>query len=114
MRLSATTTSPPAAFDPASVNYREGFPTSLGREPRERSATLVNYFKPTQQYLRRVHGARRPHFGTSDHLFGHYFYDWYHQPAIYNPTNLASYTSYFNTRYQNALLSETHTFTTNI
>ena len=53
-------------------------------------------------------------FGANDHLFGHYYYDCFIQAPIYNPTNLSSYTSYFNTRYQNALLSETHTFTNNL
>jgi hypothetical protein len=53
-------------------------------------------------------------FGANDHLFVRYFYDWFQQPAIYNPANLQSYTSYFNTRYQNALLAETHTFTPNL
>ena len=40
--------------------------------------------------------------------------NYFDQAPIYDPTNLASYTSYFNTRYQNALLSETHTFTNNL
>jgi hypothetical protein len=53
-------------------------------------------------------------FGSSDHLFGRYYYNYYDQAADYDPKNLLSYQSYFNTRYQNALLSETHTFTNNL
>jgi hypothetical protein len=40
--------------------------------------------------------------------------DYFLQAGIYNPTDLLSYRSYFNTRYQNALLAETHTFTSNM
>ena len=53
-------------------------------------------------------------FGDKDHLFGHYYSNYFEQAADYNPAMLSSYRSYFNTRYQNALLAETHAFTTNI
>ena len=49
-----------------------------------------------------------------DHLFGHYYSDYYQQAADYNPASLPSYRSYFNTRYQNALISEQHTFTNSL
>jgi len=53
-------------------------------------------------------------FGENDHLFGHYYSNYFEQAPTYTPTMLASYTSYYNTRYQNALLAETHTFTSNL
>ena len=105
---------PASDFDPASVQFEQAFPTYSGVEKAGTIGGPVNYFKATDQsydeYLARVDHD----FGPKDHLFGHYYYNWFDQPAIYNPNNLASYTSYFNTRYQNALLSETHVFTTNV
>ena len=105
---------PTAAFDPAAVNFEKLFPTATSDSAAGKIGNLVNYFSATQNYLNE-HTARVDHsFGANDHLFGRYFYDWYHQPSIFNPTNLYSYTSYFQTRYQNALLSETHTFSSNL
>jgi len=105
---------PTSAFDQASVNFEKLFPVATSDSAAGKIGNLVNYFSATQNYFNE-HTARVDHqFGASDHLFGRYFYDWYHQPGIFNPTNLYSYTSYFQTRYQNALVAETHTFTPNI
>ena len=109
-----TTTSPPApSIRPRSTSRS----FSQWRAPDAAAGKIgntVNYFSATQNYFNE-HTARVDHsFGANDHLFGRYFYDWYHQPGIFNPTNLYSYTSYFQTRYQNALIAETHTFTPNI
>jgi hypothetical protein len=52
--------------------------------------------------------------GSRDHLFGHYYYNDFDQAGIYDPAELLSYASFSNVRYQNALLSETHTFTNNL
>jgi hypothetical protein len=105
---------PSSDFDPASVAFEKAFPTASADAGAGKIGNAVNYFSATQNYLDE-YNARVDHtFGAKDHLFGHYFYDWFQQPAIYTPTNLQSYTSYFNTRYQNALLAETHTFTNNL
>jgi len=105
---------PTSNFNPASVNYEKVFPTFSGTETPGKLGGLVHYFKPTDQaydeYVARVDHQ----FGDKDHLFGHYYNDNYTQVGIYDPTNLLSYSSYFSTRVQNALLAETHTFTTNI
>jgi len=105
---------PVANFDPASVNYEKVFPTYSGTEAAGKIGGTVNYFKPSiveyREYVARVDHQ----FGANDHLFGHYFNDYYLSDGVYNPTMLSSYTSYFNTRYQNALLAETHTFTSNL
>jgi hypothetical protein len=105
---------PTSDFDSAAVNYEKVFPTYTGAEAPGKIGGNVNYFKPTiQSYNEYI--ARVDHdFGTHDHLFGHYYYNYFDQAPIYDPTNLASYTSYFNTRYQNALLSETHIFTSSL
>ncbi|MGA3101913.1 MAG: carboxypeptidase-like regulatory domain-containing protein [Terracidiphilus sp.] len=105
---------PSGNFDPAAVAFEKYFPTATADSGAGKIGNLINYFSATQNYFNE-HTARVDHqFGASDHLFGRYFYDWYQQPAIYNKVDLYSYTSYFQTRYQNALLSETHTFTPNI
>jgi hypothetical protein len=108
---------PSSDFDQAAVNYEKAFPTCSAATNCTESTGQggnVNYYKPTVQsyneYLGRVDHA----FGDKDHLFGHYYYDFFVQAADYNPANLLSYQSYFNTRYQNALISETHTFSANL
>src|SRR6185312_8576641 len=105
---------PQSAFDPASVNYQSHFPTATSNAGPGLIGNTVNYQKPTRQSFDE-YTARVDHdLGSKDHLFGRYFYDWYTQAGVFNPNNLLSYASYFNTRYQNALLSETHTFTPHI
>jgi Carboxypeptidase regulatory-like domain len=105
---------PSSDFDPASVAFEKAFPTASTDAGAGKIGNTVNYLAATQNYFNE-YDARVDHsFGARDHLFGHYFYDWYQQPAIYNPSDLESYTSYFDTRYQNVLLSETHTFTSSL
>ena len=105
---------PSSAFDPASVAFEKVFPTFSGMEAAGKIGGTFNYFQPTTQfydeYIARVDHA----FSDKDHLFGHYYSNYFVQAADYNPAMLSSYRSYFNTRYQNALLSETHTFTNNL
>jgi hypothetical protein len=105
---------PATDFDPASVAFEKDFPTFTGTETPGKLGGTVNYFKPSvttyNEYIARVDHA----FSDKDHMFGHYYYDFFQQAPVFNPTMLASYTSYFNTRYQNALLAETHTFTVNL
>ena len=102
---------PSADFDPAAVNYEKAFPTFSGTEAPGKIGGPVTYTQPTvntyYEYIARVDRQ----FGSTDHLFGHYYQDWFSQPAVYDSTDLASYRSYFNTRYHNAALAETHIFT---
>lgn len=105
---------PSSAFDPASVAFAKFFPVATADSGAGKIGNTVPYFSATQNYLNESTARVDHEFGANDHAFARYFYDWYQQPAIYNPTNLESYTSFFQTRYQNALISETHTFTTNL
>ena len=105
---------PASDFDPASVNYEKVFPTYSGVEAPGAIGGTVNYFKPTSQFFDEYLGRVDHDFGSRDHLFGHYYQNYWNQNAIYDPTNLLSYTSYFNTRYHNALISHTHVFTNNL
>ena len=105
---------PSSAFDLASVAYEKAFPTYSGVEAPGKIGGPVNYFQPTTQFFDE-YIARVDHALTDkDHLFGHYYSDYFQQAADYNPAMLSSYRSYFNTRYQNALLSESHTFTNSL
>ena len=105
---------PASDFNAASVAYEKVFPTYTGVEAAGKIGGPVSYYQPTVQtfneYVSRVDHA----FGDKDHMFGHYYYNYYQQDPVYNAANLASYRSYFNTRYQNALISEQHTFTNNL
>jgi hypothetical protein len=105
---------PSSAFDPAAKAFESYFPTASSDAAAGKIGNTVNYFAATQNYFNEDTARVDHSFGANDHLFGRYFYDWYHQPAIYNTADLESYSSYFQTRYQNALLAETHTFTSNI
>jgi hypothetical protein len=105
---------PSSAFDPASVAFAKFFPTAAADSAAGKIGNTQNYFSATQNYLNEDTARVDHQFGANDHMFARYFYDWYHAPAIYNPADLYSYTSYFQTRYQNALVAETHTFTPNI
>jgi Carboxypeptidase regulatory-like domain len=111
---------PSSAFDPAAVNFEKYFPVATTGDSKPGAiGNTVPYFSATQNYFNEDTARVDHEFGANDHMFARYFYDWYQQPAIYNPTNLAlgglySYTSYFQTRYQNSAIAETHTFTTNL
>jgi Carboxypeptidase regulatory-like domain len=105
---------PFSAFDQAAVNFETYFPYASSDAAAGKIGNTENYFTATQNYFDEYDARVDHNFGDRDHLFGHYFYDWYQQPSIYDKTDLYSYTSYFQTRYQNALLAETHTFTPNI
>jgi hypothetical protein len=105
---------PASDFNAASLNFEKVFPTFTGTEAVGKIGGTLNIYKPTIQaydeYVSRVDHA----FGEKDHFFGHYYNNYFLQDAIYNPADLYTYSSYFNTRYQSALLAETHTFTNNL
>ena len=105
---------PATDFDPASVAFEKVFPTFTGTEAAGKIGGLVSYFKPTVQFFNEYVSRVDHSFGENDHLFGHYYQNFYQQAADYNSTNLLSYQSYFSTRYQSALIAETHTFNSNL
>ena len=105
---------PNTAFDPASVNFEKAFPTFSGTETAGKAGGLVYYTQPTTVSFKEYIGRVDHSFGAKNHFFGHYYQNFYQQAGIYSPGNLTTYNSYYNTRYQNALLSDTHTFTNNL
>jgi hypothetical protein len=105
---------PAGNFDPASTAYEQDFPTYSGTEKPGTIGGQVSFFQPTVQFYDEYLGRVDHAFSDKDHLFGHYYSDYFNQDAVYNPAMLSSYRSYFNTRYQNALLSEQHTFSSSV
>jgi hypothetical protein len=105
---------PASDFDPASAALEKVYPTYSGTEAAGKIGGSVNYFRPTIQTYDEYVGRVDQALNSKDHLFGHYYYNYFLSQAIYDPANFASYASFYNTRYQNALLSETHTFTFNL
>jgi hypothetical protein len=105
---------PAGTQDPASKLFQAAFPTFTGTETAGKLGGTVPYFKPTTEYFQEYIARMDHSFGDKDHLFGDYYQNYFNDNPIYNPANLASYTSYFTTRYHSAILAETHTFTNNI
>jgi hypothetical protein len=105
---------PASNFDPAAVILEKLFPTATTDAAAGKIGNLVSYFKPTIQSFNEYVARVDHQFGDRDHLFGHYYNNYFLQAGIFNPTNLTTYSSYYNTRVQNALLAETHTFTSNL
>ena len=77
---------PSAAFDQAAVNFRP-LPRCQARMPAaDRSATQSTISAATAPEYFNEYTARVDHqFGSKDHLFGRYFYDWYHQSGHLQP-----------------------------
>ena len=101
---------PVSRFDPAAASFEGHIPTASGTG----ISGTVFFKKPTIQNYNEYLGRVDHNFSDRDHLFGHYYYNDFAQAGIYDPTELLSYASFSNVRYQNALLSETHTFTSNL
>lgn len=103
---------PVSRMDPAALAIEKDIPappqgtTGLG--------ATVFFTKPTIQSYNEYFGRVDHSFGEHDQLFGHYYQNDFAQDGTYQPSNLLTYASFSNIRYQNALISETHTFTTNL
>ena len=105
---------PSSDFDPAAVAYEKAFPTFSGTEAPGKIGGTYNYYQPTNQTYNEYVARVDHQIGGNDHLFGRYYYNYYLQPGVYTSGNLLGYRSFFDTRYQNALISETHTFSSNL
>ena len=105
---------PSSDFNPAALNFEKAFPTFTGTEAAGTIGGTINYFKPTTQFYDEYVSRVDHTFSDKDKMFGHYYSNYFDQSAVYNPANLFTYSSYFNTRYQSALLAETHQFSPNI
>ncbi|SNS99514.1 Carboxypeptidase regulatory-like domain-containing protein [Granulicella rosea] len=105
---------PSSNISPAAFALQKDFPTYAGTEAPGKIGGLVSYTLPTVQAFNEYVGRVDHQFGANDHLFVRYYYDWFQQDPNLSINNLQAYRSYFNTRYQNSLISESHTFTPNL
>jgi hypothetical protein len=105
---------PATDFDPAAVTLEKLFPTAAADSAAGKIGNTVLFFKPSSQTFNEYVSRVDHQFGDRDHLFGHYYYNYFLQAGIFNPADLTTYASYYNTRVQNALLAETHTFSSNL
>jgi hypothetical protein len=110
---------PFSRFDPAAKNFMSHLPAptvtptgapSIGLN----SVTNYHYYQPNIQTLREFFGRVDHQFSDKDHFFGDFFHDEVYAPPVYNLANLLSYEIFTSTAYTSALLSETHTFTSNM
>jgi hypothetical protein len=105
---------PASDFDPAAVQFLQHIPTYSGTPAAGKVGGTVNFFKPTIQAYNEYFGRVDHSFGSHDHMFVDYYLNDFAQDGIYNPNNLLTYASFSNIRYQNALISETHIFTSSL
>jgi hypothetical protein len=98
---------PTSRFDPAALAFVKDLPSVSGNGQ-------VFYQQPVNQVYSEYLGRVDQEIGSSDHLFGHYYYDNFDSAGILDPSNLLTLTNYANIRVQSALLSDTHTFTSSL
>jgi hypothetical protein len=105
---------PATDLDPAAMALEKDIPTFSGTPTAGKVGGQVNYYQPTTQAYNEYIGRVDHAFSDNDHLFGHYYQNHFAQLGTYNPTMLLSYFGFADVRYQNSLLSETHTFNPNL
>jgi len=98
---------PVARLDPAALKFAKELPQSTSNGLVFYSVPIVEIFN---EYITRVDHD----LTTKDHIFGHYYYNFFQINGTFNPTNLLTYKDAANIRYQSALISETHTFRSNL
>lgn len=79
---------PSSDFDPASVAYEKVFPTVSTDAAPGKIGNTYNYLRAIVNNYDEYIGRVDHQFGANDHLFGHYFHDWFQQPAVYDPKML--------------------------
>jgi hypothetical protein len=98
---------PTSRLDPAALAFAKALPASS-------TNGLVVYSVPVLQTFNE-YIARGDHDLTQkDHIFVHYYYNFFLLDGTLNPANLLTYKDAAKIRYQSALLSETHTFKSNL
>lgn len=105
---------PNSALDPAAMAFLKDLPTASGTPAAGKVGGLANFYQPTIQSFDEYVARGDQSLGASDHVFVRYYQDHFKQAGIYQANELLSYGPYSDLRYQNALVSETHTFTSNL
>ena len=82
--------------------------------PAAPTSGTVTYFKPVAQNFIEYTARGDHQIGANDHLEMRYFYDHFENAGVLDRTNLLSYSDQAAINYHNALVSETHTFRSNL
>ncbi|HEU5341961.1 TonB-dependent receptor, partial [Edaphobacter sp.] len=101
-------TIPTTSFDRAALALLKYIPTSSN------AGTAFAYQKPTSQNLDEGVGRYDQDLGAKDHLVARYFVDIFHNQGVLNLANLLTYADGSDITYQNALVSDAHTFTSHL
>ncbi len=101
-----TSTIPTNRFDAASLKLLNYIPVT--------GSTAFAYKKPTSQDLNEGVGRYDQYLGEHDHLVARYFIDIFHNKGVLDTSNLLTYTDGSDITYQNALVSDAHTFTPHV
>lgn len=96
-------TIPTNRFDPASAAFLKDLPVGVGNG-------LVFYQKPVRQNFNEEVARVDHQFSTNDRLTVRYYRDRFYNIGILDKTNLLTFTDEAKNLVQNALVSETHTF----
>ena len=105
----ATSTSTGVSTIPTS-DYNASALKLLNYLPKGDASGSVFFRKPTRDSYHEVVGRFDHEIAQNDKLSLRYFYDRYHHGGMNDITNLLMYFDESNIAYQNALISETHTF----
>jgi len=102
-----TTTIPTSRFDPASVALLKYLPVASG-------SGIYNFQKPTSQDFNEFVGRFDQELGAHDRYTLRYYRNQFANAGVLDLKNLTTYSDESNILYQNALISETHTFSNNL
>ena len=94
-------------LDPAALAVSKDLPVASGNGQ-------VFFQKPVIQTFNEYLGRVDRDLSANDHMFAHYYYNDFDNAGILNTSNLLTYSDQANIRFQSALISETHIFSTNL
>jgi hypothetical protein len=97
-------TIPTARFDKASVALLNYIPVAAS------DGTPLSYFQINSQNIDEFVGKYDQELTSKDHMTLRYYLDKFHNVGVLDPKNYLTYEDQADITYQNALLSETHTF----
>ncbi|HTF68764.1 MAG TPA: carboxypeptidase regulatory-like domain-containing protein, partial [Edaphobacter sp.] len=95
---------PSNRLDAAALKFAKELPTSSNPNG------LVFYAEPTIEFFNEYITRIDHDLTKSDHLFGHYYYNYFQIDGTFDPTNLLTYKDAANIRFQSAQIGDTHTF----
>jgi hypothetical protein len=98
---------PTSRLDPAALAFSKDLPSS-------NTNGQVFYSTPVLQTYNEYLGRFDHDLTTKDHIFAHYYYNDFLLDGTLNTANLLTYKDAAHIRYHSALISETHTFRSNL